>query len=175
MEEPPDGLTNSVNLGPESCFVRGEGFEPCLPFKFEVGELALKLFHSISNILLNFGVVRFGQFLTSRAKCFSTSDFRSSTSDSFARLLASLSLILVMASLTPVRSLVAWDIHVVSIGGSPMDFNAVSTSAVVPMTSLVMPERSFSWMDSVFFGRVSSAFWSVSTASLPSPRNTPDL
>ena len=64
MEEPPDGLTNSVNLGPESCFVRGEGFEPRLSFKFEVGELALKLFHSISNILLNFGVVRFGQFLT---------------------------------------------------------------------------------------------------------------
>ena len=34
-----------------------------LAFKFEVGELALKLFHSISNILLNFGVVRFRQFL----------------------------------------------------------------------------------------------------------------
>ena len=60
MEEPPDGFTNSVNLGPESCFVRGEGFEPRLSFKFE----ALKLFHSISNILLNFGVVRFGQFPT---------------------------------------------------------------------------------------------------------------
>ena len=28
MEEPPDGPTNSVNLGPESCFVHGEGFEP---------------------------------------------------------------------------------------------------------------------------------------------------
>ena len=63
MEEPPDGFTNSVELGPESCFVRGEGFEPRLYFKFEVGELALKLFYSISNILLNFGVIRFRQFL----------------------------------------------------------------------------------------------------------------
>ena len=64
MKEPSDGLTISVNLGPESCFVREEGFELRLFFKFEVGELALKPFHSISNILLNFGVVRFGQFPT---------------------------------------------------------------------------------------------------------------
>ena len=114
-------------------------------------------------------------FRRSLAKCFSTSDFRSSTSDSFARLLASSSLILVMASLTPARSLVALDIHVVSIGGSPMDFNAVSTSPVVPMTSLVAPERSFSSMDSMFFGRASSALRSAPTASWPSPRDTPDL
>ena len=39
-----------------------EGFEPRLPFKLDVGELAFKLLHSVSNILLNFGVVRFGQF-----------------------------------------------------------------------------------------------------------------
>ena len=62
MEEPPDGLTNSVDLRPESCSIRGEGFEPRLPFKLDVGELAFKLLHSVSNILLNFGVVRFGQF-----------------------------------------------------------------------------------------------------------------
>ena len=62
MEEPPDGLRNSVDLGPESCFVRGEGFEPRLPFKLDVGELALQQSHSVSNILLNFDVVRFGQF-----------------------------------------------------------------------------------------------------------------
>ena len=62
MEEPPYGLTNSVDLRPESCSIRGEGFEPRLPFKLDVGELALKLLHSVSNILLNFGVVRFGQF-----------------------------------------------------------------------------------------------------------------
>ena len=55
MEEPPDGFTNSVEQGPESCFVR-------LYFKFEVGALALKLFYSISNLLLNF-VVSFHQFL----------------------------------------------------------------------------------------------------------------
>ena len=62
MEEPPDCLTNSVDQGPESFSVPGEGFEPRLPFKLNVGELALQLFHSVSNILLNFCVVRFGQF-----------------------------------------------------------------------------------------------------------------
>ena len=62
MEEPPDGLTNSVDLLPESCSIRGEDFDPRLPFKLDVGELAFKLLHSVSNILLNFGVVRFGQF-----------------------------------------------------------------------------------------------------------------
>ena len=60
MEEPPDGLTNSVDLRPESCSIQREGFEPHLPFKLDVGELAF--LHSVSNILLNFGVVRFGQF-----------------------------------------------------------------------------------------------------------------
>ena len=44
------------------CFVRGEGIEPRLPFKLDVGKLAFKLLHSVSNILLNSGVVRFGQF-----------------------------------------------------------------------------------------------------------------
>ena len=45
MEESPDGLTNSVDLGQESCSVRGEGFEPRLPFKLDVGELTFKLLH----------------------------------------------------------------------------------------------------------------------------------
>ena len=62
MGEPPDGLTNSVDLRPESCSIHREGFEPRPPFKLDVGDLALKLLHSVSNILLNFGVVRFGQF-----------------------------------------------------------------------------------------------------------------
>ena len=62
MEEPPDGLTNSVDLPPESCSILREGFEPRLPFKIDVGELAFKLLHSVSNILLNFGVIPFGQF-----------------------------------------------------------------------------------------------------------------
>ena len=114
-------------------------------------------------------------FRRSLAKCFSTSDLRSSVALSFARLLASSSLILVMASLTPASSRVDRDTHAVSVGGSPIVFKAVSTSPVVPMTSLVAPERSFSSKDSMFFGRVSSAFLSVSTASLPSPRDTHDL
>ena len=39
-----------------------ERAEPRLPFKLDVGEFAFKLLHSVPNILLNFGVVRFGQF-----------------------------------------------------------------------------------------------------------------
>ena len=63
MEEPTDGLANSVDLGPESCFVPGEGFEPRLPFKLDVGELALQPSHSVSNLLFDLGVIRFRQFL----------------------------------------------------------------------------------------------------------------
>ena len=55
-------VTNSVDLGPESCRVHGEGLEPRLSLELDVGELTLKLFHSVSNLLLNVGVVRFRQF-----------------------------------------------------------------------------------------------------------------
>ena len=170
MEEPPDGLTNSINLGPESCFVRGDGFEPRLSFKFEVRELALKLFSCDLEYLVEFRCRPFPSVFGAPWPSASRPDFRSSTYNSFARLLASSSLILVMASLTPARSLVAWVTHATSICGSSMDFNALSTSPVVTMTSLVAPEKSFSSIDSMFFGRVCSALWSVSTASLPSPR-----
>ena len=64
------------------------------------------------------------------------------TSNSFARLFANSTLILVMAFLTPARSLVACVTHATSICGSSIVFNAASTSPVVPMTSLVAPERS---------------------------------
>ena len=36
VEEPPDGLTNSVNLPPESCSVRKDGFEPRLSLELDV-------------------------------------------------------------------------------------------------------------------------------------------
>ena len=62
MEEPPDGLTNPTDLRPERCLVRGDGFEPRLSLELNVGELALQLFHLVSNLFLNFGVVRFRQF-----------------------------------------------------------------------------------------------------------------
>ena len=62
MKKPLDGLTNPTDLRPESCYVRGGGFEPRLYFKFEVGDLALPPFHSVSKLFLNFGVVRFCQF-----------------------------------------------------------------------------------------------------------------
>ena len=36
MEEPAECLTDSVDLRPDGCSVRREGFEPCLPFKLDV-------------------------------------------------------------------------------------------------------------------------------------------
>ena len=50
MEEPPECLTDSVDLGPEGCSVRGEDFEPCLPFKLYVREYTLELSDSVSNL-----------------------------------------------------------------------------------------------------------------------------
>ena len=54
-------------------------------------------------------------FRHSLAKCFSTSDFRSSMALSFARLLASSSLDLVMAPQTPASSLLVWATQATSI------------------------------------------------------------
>ena len=53
---------SSVDLGPEGCSVRGEGFEPCLSFKLDVREYTLELSDSVSNLSLHFSVVCFHQF-----------------------------------------------------------------------------------------------------------------
>ena len=50
MEEPPECLTDYVDLGTEGCSVRGEGFEPCLSFKLGVREHTLQLSDSVSNL-----------------------------------------------------------------------------------------------------------------------------
>ena len=63
MEEPVECLTDSVDLGPKGCSARGEGFEPCLSFKFDVREYTLELSDSVSNLSLHFSVVCFRQFL----------------------------------------------------------------------------------------------------------------
>ena len=60
MEEPPECLTDSVDLGPDGCSVRGEGFEPCLFLKLDVREYTLELSDSVSNLSLHF--VCFRQF-----------------------------------------------------------------------------------------------------------------
>ena len=62
MEEPSDCLTDSVDLRPEGCSVRGEGFEACLSFKLDVREYTLELFDSVLNLILHFSVVCFCQF-----------------------------------------------------------------------------------------------------------------
>ena len=62
MEDPPECLTDSVDLGTEGCSVRGEGFEPCLSLKLDVREYTLELSDSASNLSLHFSVVCFRQF-----------------------------------------------------------------------------------------------------------------
>ena len=114
-------------------------------------------------------------FRRSLAKCFSTSDFRSLMALSFARLLASSSLDLVMASQTPTSSFLACVTHAVSIGGSLMVFNVVSMSSALCLVVSATPERFFSSIASMFFGRVSSALWSVFTTSLPSLHDIHDI
>ena len=62
LEEPPKSLTDSVDLRPEGCSVRGEGFEHCLSFKLDVRDYTLELSDSVSNLSLRFIVVCFRQF-----------------------------------------------------------------------------------------------------------------
>ena len=60
--EPPVFLTDSVDLGPDGCSLRGEGFEPCLSFKLDIRAYTLELSDSVSNLSLHFSVVCFRQF-----------------------------------------------------------------------------------------------------------------
>ena len=62
MEDPPECLTDSVDLGTEGCSVRGKGFKPCLSFKLDVRQHTLELSDSVSNLSLHFSVVCFRQF-----------------------------------------------------------------------------------------------------------------
>ena len=114
MEEPPECHTDSVDLGPEGCSVRGEGFEPCLSFKFDVREYTIELSDSVSNLSLHFSVVCFRQFSMRGevARCLSTSDFRSSILVSFARLF----LTPAIAFSSRASSLLTWVTHAVLIG-----------------------------------------------------------
>ena len=87
MEEPPECLTDSVDLGPEGCSIRREGFEPCLSLKLDVREYTFELIPSRISLLISVSSVSVS-FRCSRARCLSTSDFRSSILVSFARLFA---------------------------------------------------------------------------------------
>ena len=62
MEEPPECLTDSVDLGTEGCPDRREGFEPCLSLKLDVREYTLELSDLVLNLSLHFSVVCFRQF-----------------------------------------------------------------------------------------------------------------
>ena len=127
IEEPPECLTDSFELGLEGCSVRGEGFETCLSFKLDVREYTLKLSDSVSDLSLHFSVVCFHQFSCSRARCLSTSDFRSSILFSFARLFANSTLTPAIAFSSPASSLLTWVTHAVSICCSSIVVRVVST------------------------------------------------
>ena len=111
MEELPECLTDSVDLGTEGCSVNGEGFEPCLSLKLHVREYILELSDSVSNLSLHFSVVCFRKFSVLPGEALPTSDFRSSILVSFARLFANSSLTPVIAFSSPASSLLAWVTH----------------------------------------------------------------
>ena len=123
MEEPPNGLTNPTDLGLERCLVRGDGLSLACRSS-SMSESSPCSFFILSRISSRISVSSVSvSFRRCRAKCFSTLPFRLSASDRFARLLASSSLIFVMAPLTPANSLMACVTGAVSIGGSLMAFS----------------------------------------------------
>ena len=173
MEEPPDGLTNSVDLDRRAAlFVERASSLACLsssmsessPLSFSIRS-RISCWISVSSVSVS--------FRRSLAKCFSTSDFRSSMALSFARLLASSSLDLVMASQTPASSGLCdpSDVNLRIINGLQCGLDVFcALSCGISHAGKVLQ------LDGqCFFGRVSSALWSVSTTSLPSPRDAPDL
>ena len=109
MEEPPECLTDSVDLEPE-------GFEHCLSFKLDVREYSLELSDSVLNISLHFSVVCFRQFSMLPGEVSFDLGIWSSILISFARLFANSSVTPVIAFSIPASSLLALVTHAVSIG-----------------------------------------------------------
>ena len=180
MEDSSECLADSVNLGPESCSVFWEGFEPWLSFYFYVWELSLKILDSIFRSRISCwisGSLVLVSFWCSWAKCFSTSDLRSSTLDSFARLFTISSLIPAIAFFSPASSLAVGETHAVSSGWSLIDVSAldcsssktVSACSVLRRALLTTPERSWSSMFSILLAlllRALSACRSALSAAL---------
>ena len=113
MDALPECLTDSVDLGPEGCSVRGKGFEPCLSFNLDVRENTLELSDSVSNLSLCISV---SSVFDAPGRGVFQPDFRSSILVSFARFFANLSLTLVIVFSSPASSPPAWETHTVSIG-----------------------------------------------------------
>ena len=109
----------------------------------------ISLFISVSSVSVS--------FRCSRARCLSTSDFRSSILVSFARLFANSSLTPVIAFSSPASSLLAWVTHTVSIGWSSIVVRVLSTCSAFWRALSAMPGRSSSSMLSRLLGRVLSA------------------
>ena len=169
MEEPPECLTDSVDLGPEGCSVRGEGFEPCLSFKVDVREYTLELSDSVSNLSLHFSVICFRQFSVLPGEVsfdlgFSVVDTRQ--------------LCQVVCQLISHSRHCLFEPSQLSSGlGDPHGVDwliinrrqVLSTCFALRRALSAMPGRSSSSMLSRLFGRVLSACWSAFTAELLRP------
>ena len=116
MEEPPECLTDSVDLGPECCSIRKKGSSlACLSSSMSDSTLSTFLIRSRISLFISVSSVSVS-FRCSWARCLSPSDFRSSVLVSFARLFANSSLTPVIAFPSPASTLLAWVTHTVSIG-----------------------------------------------------------
>ena len=116
MEEPPECLTDSVDLGPGGCSVRGEGFEPCLSFKLDVRVYTLELSDSVSNLSLQFSVFCFRRFLMLPSEGSFNLGFSVVDTRQLCQLFANSSFIPIIAFSSPASSLLACVTHTVSIG-----------------------------------------------------------
>ena len=116
MEEPPEFLMDSVDLGPEGCSVRGEGFELRLSFNFDVREYTLELSDSVPNLSLHFSVVCFRQLSMLPGEMSFGFAFQSFILVRFAKLFANSSLTSIIAYSSLASSLLTWVTHAVSMG-----------------------------------------------------------
>ena len=96
-------------------FVERASSLACLSSSMSESTLSSFLIRSQISVFISVSSVSVS-FQCPRARCLSTSDFRSSILVSFARLFANSSLIPVIAFSSPASSLLAWVTHTVSIG-----------------------------------------------------------
>ena len=169
MEEPPECLTDSVDLGPEGSSVRGEGFEPCPSFKLVVREYTLELSDSVSNLSLHFSVVWFRQFSVLPGEVSFYLGFSVIDTRQLCQVVCQLISYSRHCLFEPGQlSSGLGDPHV-SIGWLSIVVRVLSTCSALWRALSAMPGRSSSSMLSRLLGRVLSACWSAFTAELLRP------
>ena len=122
MEEPPELNVSRILLVWDrrvTLFVERASSLACLSISMSESTLSSFLIRSRISFCILVSTVSVS-FRCSRARCLSTSDFRSSILVSFARLFVNSSLTPVIDFLNPAASLLAWVTQTVSIGRSPI-------------------------------------------------------